>query len=155
VCLQRQRNDRVVTWSVVFGEQADYIDAAGEMHFCVPLADFSAPDQIADLRTVEPVFGPLMQHFANRVGTYPQLRAQATTKADVGLGNLPNAKSDDPASNSSEILATTAALNHLNQQISDSLVGMVAAFDMASAPPVGSSATAPTCRAPPTPSCLP
>jgi len=135
VCLQRQRNDRVVTWSVVFGEQADYIDAAGEMHFCVPLADFSAIDQITDLRTVEPVFGPLMQHFANRVGTYPQLRAQATTKADVGLGNLPNAKSDDPASNSSEILATTAALNHLNQQISDSLVGMVAAFDMASAPP--------------------
>lgn len=54
----------------------------------------------------------------------------------MGLGNLPNAKSDDPTTDSSEILATTAALNRLQQQVGDSLTGMVANFAM-STPPSG------------------
>jgi microcystin-dependent protein len=135
VCLERQLNDRVTSWKVVYGEQVDYTDAAGALHYCEPIANFISTSEIVDLRAVEPISTPLVKHFAARDGDYPTLRARGTTKGDVGLGNLPNAKSDDPASNSSEILATTAALNRLNQQVSDSLVGLVAAFDMASAPP--------------------
>lgn len=135
VSLERRLNDRVATWKVVFGEQADYIDAAGVRHYCVPLADYFSSSHIVDLRDSEPVGGALAKYFAARNGDYPLLRARGTQKDDVGLGNLPNAKSDDPETNSSEVLATTAALNNLNQQISDSLVGMVAAFDMATAPP--------------------
>jgi microcystin-dependent protein len=62
------------------------------------------------------------------------LRARATTKEDVGLGNLPNAISDDPATNSSKIVASTAALNKLQKQVGDSMTGMVAAFAMSWAP---------------------
>jgi len=135
VCLERQLNDRVASWKVVYGDQADYTDAVGAHHYCVPIADFISSTNIIDLRPAEPIPGALIQYLAARNGDYPTLRARGTTKDDVGLGNLPNAKSDDPASNSSEILATTAALNNLNQQVSDSLVGMVASFDMPSAPP--------------------
>lgn len=51
-----------------------------------------------------------MQQFAWRTGDYEQLRARATTKDDVKLGNIPNAISDDPDSDSSVILATTKAV---------------------------------------------
>ncbi|MDU9040254.1 phage tail protein [Pseudomonas corrugata] len=136
VCLERQLNDRVITWKVAYGEQADYTDAAGARHYCVQIANFISSTNIVDLRTTEPVTGPLIQYLAARNGDYAQLRARATTKEDVGLGNLPNAKSDDPTTNSSQILATTAALNKLNQQIGEPMVGMVAAFAM-SAPPAG------------------
>lgn len=134
VCLERQLNDRVAVWKVVFGEQADYTDAAGVRHYCVPIADFISPSNIVDLRDAEPVGGALIKYLASRIGDYPQLRARATTKADVGLGNLPNAKSDDPNTNSSDILATTAALNKLQTQVGDSMTGMVAAFAMSWAP---------------------
>lgn len=134
VCLERQLNDRVAVWKVVFGEQADYTDAAGVRHYCVPIADFISPSNIVDLRDAEPVGGALIKYLASRTGDYPQLRARATTKADVGLGNLPNAKSDDPNTNSSDILATTAALNKLQTQVGDSMTGMVAAFAMSWAP---------------------
>ncbi len=135
VCLERQLNDRVANWTVVYGEQADYTDAAGAHHYCVPIADFMSSAHITDLRTVEPINSALITHLAARNGDYEQLRARATTKNDVGLGNLPNAKSDDPTTNSSEILATTAALNKLQQQVGDSMTGMVAAFAMTAAPP--------------------
>lgn len=134
VCLERQLNDRVAVWKVVFGEQADYTDAAGVRHYCVPIADFISPSNIVDLRDAEPVGGALIKYLASRTGDYPQLRARSTTKADVGLGNLPNAKSDDPNTNSSDILATTAALNKLQTQVGDSMTGMVAAFAMSWAP---------------------
>lgn len=134
VCLERQFNDRVAAWKVVFGEQADYTDAAGVRHYCVPLADFVSPTNIVDLRDAEPVGGALIKYLASRTGDYPQLRARATTKADVGLGNLPNAISDDPTTNSSEIVASTAALNKLQKQVGDSMTGMVAAFAMTAAP---------------------
>jgi len=134
VCLERQLNDRVAVWKVVFGEQADYTDAAGVRHYCVPIADFISPSNIVDLRDAEPVGGALIKYLASRTGDYPLLRARATTKEDVDLGNLPNAKSDDPTTNSSEILATTAALNKLHKQVGDSMTGMVAGFSMYSAP---------------------
>lgn len=134
--LLRQENTVRVQWHVEWGETlADYEDFVGVQHYAIPLAHLPDAVTMTDLRKVEPISGPLVQQFAFRQGDYKDLRARATTKEDVELGNLPNAISDDPDTNSSEILASTAALNKLNQQISDALVGMVAAFDMATAPP--------------------
>jgi len=135
VCLERQLNDRVATWKVVYGEKSDYTDSAGVRHYCVPIAFYTSPTAFWDARQPESVSGPLIQHFAARDGDYANLRARGTTKEDVDLGNLPNAKSDDPTTNSSEILATTAALNKLQKQVDDSMTGMVAAFAMTAAPP--------------------
>lgn len=136
VALSRQDNSVNAVFSVVWGAGlVDYVDSAGVQHYLIPVADLPDPVTIVDRRVVEPISGPLVQYFAQRNGDYEGLRARATTKADVDLDQLPNAKSDDPATNSSEILATTKALNNLDQQISDSLVGMVAAFDMETAPP--------------------
>lgn len=136
VCLERQLNDRVATWKVVYGEKGDYTDAAGVRHYCVQIANYASATEIYDLRPAESIAGALMQHFAARDGDYEALRARGTTKEDVDLGNLPNAKSDDPNTNSSDILATTAALNKLQKQVSDSMTGMVAGFSM-SWPPEG------------------
>lgn len=135
VCLERRLNDRVAAWKVVFGDQADYTDAAGVRHYCVPLADFISSSNIVDLRDAEPVGGALIKYLASRTGDYPLLRARGTTKEDVDLGNLPNAISDDPETNSSEIIASTAALNKLQKQVGDSLTGIVSAFAMNAAPP--------------------
>ncbi|MCU9048011.1 phage tail protein [Pseudomonas aeruginosa] len=108
VALQRELNDVVASWSVVFGaNKVDYVDSAGAQHYCVALADIPSTVLITDRRPVEPISGSLVEHFAARIGDYAQLRARATTKDDVGLGNLPNAKSDDTASNDSQVLATT------------------------------------------------
>ena len=136
VALVRQENSAEVKTITHWGtDLSDYVDFAGVQHHVIVLADLPDSTTVIDQRIVEPVSGPLVQHFAARNGDYTALRARATTKEDVGLGKLPNAISDDPDTNSSEILASTAALNRLNQQISDSLVGMVASFDMATAPP--------------------
>lgn len=136
VALTRQDNSVNAVFRVVWGDAlTDYVDSAGVKHYLIPLADLPDSVTIIDRRVVESIGGPLVQHFAARNGDYDHLRARATTKEDVGLDQLPNAKSDDPATNSSEILATTKALNNLDQQINDSLVGMVAAFDMETAPP--------------------
>lgn len=136
VSLMRQENSVGVQWSVVWGEElTDYRDAAGIAHYLITLAHLPDSTHVTDLRHVEPISGPLVQAFAFRQGDYKTLRARATTKEDVGLGLLPNAISDDPETNSSEILATTAALNKLTEQISDALVGMVAAFDRETPPP--------------------
>lgn len=134
VCLERQLNDRVVTWKVVYGEKNDYTDAAGVRHYCVPIAHYTSPVAFWDQRQPEPIAGPLVQHFAARDGDYATLRARATTKEDVGLGNLPNAISDDPATNSSQIVASTAALNRLQKEVGESMTAMVAAFAMMYAP---------------------
>jgi hypothetical protein len=112
VALQRELSDVVASWQVVFGaDKTDYLDSAGVRHYCVPIADLVNANTLLDRRSVEAINGPLVAHFAARIGDYEQLRARATTKEDVDLGNLPNAISDDPASNSSEILATTKALH--------------------------------------------
>ncbi|MFL6968464.1 phage tail protein [Pseudomonas alvandae] len=136
VALERQENSAGVAWSVQWGSpRTDYVDSAGVQHYLIALADLTTATEITDLRETVPIDRPLVQYFASHNGDYPDLRARGTTKQDVGLDQLPNAKSDDPRTNDSEILATTAALNNLDQQISDSLVGMVASFDMETAPP--------------------
>ncbi|WP_313314947.1 phage tail protein [Stutzerimonas nitrititolerans] len=111
VALQRELNDVAATWSVVWGNgKVDYVDSAGVQHYCVAIADLPTGDTITDSRPVETIDGPLVTHFAAREGDYDGLRARATTKEDVGLGNLPNAKSDDENTDSSLILATTKAV---------------------------------------------
>lgn len=111
VALQRELNDVVATWSVVWGAgKVDYVDSAGVQHYCVAIADLPNSNTITDSRPVENIAGPLVAHFAARVGDYAGLRARSTTKDDVGLGNLPNAKSDDENTDSSLILATTKAV---------------------------------------------
>ncbi|NBF05300.1 hypothetical protein GV819_23710 [Pseudomonas sp. Fl5BN2] len=111
VSLQREQNDAVASWQVVCAAECpDYIDSGGVKHYCVPIADLASVNALSDRRSVEAIGGPLVQHFAARVGDYVNLRARATTKDDVELGNLPNALSDDPDTNSSAILATTKAV---------------------------------------------
>jgi len=111
VALQREMNDVVASWSVVWGAgKVDYVDSAGVQHYCVAIADLPNSNTITDSRPVENIAGPLVAHFAARVGDYADLRARSTTKDDVGLGNLPNAKSDDENTDSSLILATTKAV---------------------------------------------
>ena len=135
VALEQQASDVVASWEVVFGaDLVDVTDANGVVHYRVPLADIPDTSTITDLRTVEPITGALVQHFAARNGDYANLRARATTKEDVGLGNLPNAKSDDPATDSSEILATTKALHSAKKSVEDPMVGQVATFAMSTAP---------------------
>ena len=111
VALQRELSDVVASWSVVWGAgKVDYVDSAGVQHYCVAIADLPNSNIITDRRPVEDIAGPLVAHFAARVGDYAGLRARSTTKDDVGLGNLPNAKSDDENTDSSVILATTKAV---------------------------------------------
>ncbi len=108
VVLQRELSDVVGTFQVVFGAgKEDYTDSAGARHYLVPLADLPTSTAITDLRPVEPIAGELIKHWAAQNGDYPNLRARATTKADVKLDQIPNAISDSEASNSSSVLATT------------------------------------------------
>ncbi|MNJ19119.1 Tail fiber protein [compost metagenome] len=128
VALQRELSDVVASWTVVFGaDKPDYTDSAGVRHYCVAIADLTNANTLIDRRSVEAIGGPLVAHFAARNGDYEQLRARATTKDDVDLGNLPNAKSDDPESNSSEILATTKGLKFVLSKIvqaTESVLGL-------------------------------
>ncbi|WP_122665324.1 phage tail protein [Pseudomonas viridiflava] len=118
VVLQRELNDVVPTWKMVFGaDKVDYTDTLGAKHYCVPIATVTVGGVVADLRSVEAINGPLVQQFALRTGDYAALRARATTKEDVKLGNIPNAISDDAEKNSSEILATTKAVKSLGTAI--------------------------------------
>lgn len=136
VSLQRELSDVVASWQVVWGEaKADYTDSSGVQHYCVPLADLPNTNTTTDLRTVEAIAGPLVGHFAARVGDYAGLRARATTKDDVGLGNLPNAKGDDPDANDSQVLATTKATKKAKQDVLDIMVGQVAMFAMGTPKP--------------------
>jgi len=135
VALQRELSDVVAAWKMAWGAgKTDYVDSAGVQHYLVRIAELPSSNTITDVRPVEPINGPLVQAFAFRNGDYAGLRARATTKADVGLSELPNAKSDDPSTNSSEILATTAALQMAMAQVVTPLTGMVAAFSRATAP---------------------
>ena len=114
VALQRELSDVVASWQVVFAaDRADYTDSAGARHYCVAIADLTNANTITDRRQVEPIDGPLVSYFAARVGDYPNLRARATTKDDVDLGNLPNAKSDSFTLDDSESLATSKAVARL------------------------------------------
>ena len=126
VALAREGNETVATWKVVFGEaKTDYVDSNGTAHYLVELARVTVSGEITDLRVSEPITGALVKQYALRNGDYENLRARATTKEDVDLGELPNAKSDDPLSDSSEILATTKALKALYELIADEAVGEI------------------------------
>lgn len=126
VALQRELSDVVASWQVVWGAaKADYLDSAGVQHYCIALADLPNANTITDRRPVEAIDGPLVTHFAARIGDYPNLRARATTKGDVGLGNLPNALSDDQDTNSSEILATTKAVKSATALIWTAIANIV------------------------------
>lgn len=136
VALAREGSDTVAVWKVVFGEaKADHADSNGTAHYVVELASVAVSGDITDQRQSEPITDALVKRIAWRDGDYEGLRARATTKDDVELGNLPNAKSDDPASDSSEILATTKALKALRKIIEDSEVGRIGTFAMATPPP--------------------
>ncbi len=118
VSLQRELSDVVASWKIVFSaDRPDYADSLGVRHYCVPIADLPSSNSITDRRVVEPIDGPLVAHFAARTGDYEYLRARATTKGDVGLGNLPNAKSDSLELDSSESLATSKAVAMLWKSI--------------------------------------
>ncbi len=127
VVLQRELNDVVASFKVVFGQDAkvDYVDSASARHYLVPLADITGTSTLVDLRPIEAIDRELVKHFAARVGDYPDLRARATTKGDVGLGNLPNAISDDPANSSSVVLATTRMVNAVRSAINQVIAAIV------------------------------
>jgi microcystin-dependent protein len=115
VSLRRELNDVVANWKVAFEpNQVDFLDGNGQRFYCIALGDLTAA-AINDRRVVEPINGSLIQHLAARNGDYQYLRARATTKDDVGLGNLPNAISDDAGTDSSLILATTKAVSTVRQ----------------------------------------
>ncbi|MBA1229257.1 phage tail protein [Pseudomonas viridiflava] len=127
VALQRELNDVVATFTVVFGldPRPDYSDSASTRHFVEPIADITGSTTIVDLRSVEPINAALVKHFAARTGDYPQLRARATTKEDVGLGNLPNAISDDVNSNNGSVLATTRMVAGIRSALNQVVAAIV------------------------------
>ncbi len=127
VVLQRELSDVVASFKVVFGQEAkvDYTDSASARHYLVPLADISGTSSLVDLRPIEAIDSELVKHFAARVGDYPDLRARATTKEDVGLSNVPNAISDDPANSSSAVLATTRMVNAVRTAIFQAIAAIV------------------------------
>ena len=127
VVLQRELSDVVASFKVVFGQEAkvDYTDSASARHYLVPLADITGTSSLVDLRPIEAIDSELVKHFAARVGDYPELRARATTKDDVGLGKLPNAISDDPNSNSSAVLASTKLVNAVRSALDAVIAAIV------------------------------
>ncbi|PBP50456.1 phage tail protein [Pseudomonas syringae] len=127
VVLQRELSDVVASFKVVFGQEAkvDYTDSASARHYLMPLADISGTSSLVDLRPIEAIDSELVKHFAARVGDYPELRARATTKDDVGLGKLPNAISDDPNSNSSAVLASTKLVDAVRSALDTVIAAIV------------------------------
>ncbi|MCO1622508.1 phage tail-collar fiber domain-containing protein [Pseudomonas putida] len=140
VALRRNGSDVAAQWTLAFGAtKTDYQESDGTQHYLVELASIDAAGTVTDQRDWYPMTSALIDHFAVKTGDYEHLRARATTKDDVGLGNLPNAKSDDPDTDSSEILATTKALKLLKAAQSlfeETMVAQVAFFDL-DAPPTG------------------
>ncbi|WP_294734782.1 phage tail protein [uncultured Pseudomonas sp.] len=112
ISLQRQLNDVVVVCQVAYAlpGRPDYVDSNGITHYSVLVAELPDANTLVDRRIVIETSGALLTDFALKKGDYPELRARATKKEDVGLGNIPNAISDDSESNSSSILATTKAV---------------------------------------------
>lgn len=136
VCLTHEGSEVLAGWTVVFGAaKADYLDTNSRWHYLVKLADIAADGAITDLRAWQPISSALIDHFAARNGDYEHLRARATTKDDVGLDQIPNAISDDPDTDSSEILATTKALRSIKAAVDDMFVSAVVHFPVTSPPP--------------------
>lgn len=81
VSLRRELNDVLASWKVVFDpNQVDYLDPNGGWVYCIPLAHLVSANTITDLRNVAPIDGPLVEHFAAKVGNYPELHSGSTTK---------------------------------------------------------------------------
>ncbi|MEG8232749.1 phage tail protein [Pseudomonas orientalis] len=81
VSLRRELNDVVARWTVAFDpNQVDYLDTDGSWHYCIPLAHLVNANQINDLRVVASIDGPLVDHFAAKVGHYPELRSGSATR---------------------------------------------------------------------------
>lgn len=136
VTLLQDGSEVMASWTVVFGStKSDYLDSNNRPHYVVPLAEISTAVNITDLRAWQPISSALIEHFAARNGDYEQLRARATTKGDVGLDQIPNAISDDPNTDSSEILATTKALKSLKAALESTWLGMVALWPVTTPPP--------------------
>ena len=135
ISLKGELSDMNVVLATSYGDAlVDFADTNGVWHYLVPVATVLSSTEITDLRsTIEPITGALIQHLAARSGDYSNLRARATTKDDVGLGNLPNEKSDDPESNSSDILATTALVHAVKTGIETDL-GSAAYLDAQTSP---------------------
>jgi uncharacterized protein YfeS len=104
----------------------DYTDSFGVYHSVVLVGMIDGMGAITDNRaTVGEVFNVsrLLDLLAFRTGTYSGLRAQATTKADVGLSSLPNAKSDSITLNDSNTLGTSKAVTAAVAAAQASLTG--------------------------------
>ena len=122
VVLQREMSDAVARWYVVCGQGlTDYVDGVGAVHYRVPVAQINTAASITDMRVVEPVAEALIRDMARRSGDYPQLRARATQKADVGLSEIPNAISSDVTSDDPQVLATTQLVATVRQQIDQAI----------------------------------
>ncbi len=126
VALERQLNDAVGVFKVVFGSAlSDYTDSAGTRHFLTPLASLPSSTVITDLRAMEPISSSLVKHFAAQNGDYPKLRARATTKADVGLDQIPNAISVDQLNDSPNVLATTRMVQGVRARLDTAITALV------------------------------
>lgn len=77
----------------------------------------AALDQKADVSYVDTTASGK----ADTNGTYSGLRAQATTKDDVGLGSVPNSVSDSTALNSGSSLASSKAVRDLGVQLTSDI----------------------------------
>ncbi|NCE86908.1 phage tail protein [Pseudomonas sp. Q1] len=81
VSLRRELNDVLASWKVVFDpDQLDFVSADGVWVYCIPLAQLAGSGAVTDLRTVAPIDGPLIDHFAAKVGYYAELRAGSADK---------------------------------------------------------------------------
>ncbi|MEL6477617.1 MAG: hypothetical protein AAFR17_09840 [Pseudomonadota bacterium] len=68
------------------------------------------------------ILADLSQNFALQIGDYPQLRARATTKDDVGLGNVPNFEATGSTTDgSANKFALASAISTLRGFIDDRL----------------------------------
>lgn len=126
VALERHLNDVVGAFKVVFGTGlVDYTDSAGTRHYVTPLASLPSSSIVTDLRSSEPINVRLVEYFAARNGDYQNLRARATTKADVGLDQIPNALSDDKDADSSSVLATTRMVQAVRALLKSAITALV------------------------------
>ncbi|MGP3790300.1 phage tail-collar fiber domain-containing protein [Pseudomonas sp. B392_1p] len=69
IALQRQMNDVVATWAVVYGTgKTDYIDSSGVPHYCIPIAQVSSAGVITDQRSTVLLDTPLIHELAGKLG---------------------------------------------------------------------------------------
>ncbi|MBV7531350.1 hypothetical protein [Chitinophaga sp. sic0106] len=82
--------------------------------FVIQLAPFYSSNVAADIFSLNELIN---SHISNTNNPH------AVTKSQVGLGNIPNAKSDAINNNSSDTLATSAAVNALRLSVQNQIAG--------------------------------